>query len=182
MDRRIRKTKNSIKNLLLQLMEKDPANRITVTEICNILDINRSTFYSHYEGIDDVLYEIEDELMDEIIIKARNQGRKEFNVVLSEISSNISMNKHTYQILVKSYEAHFVQKLGLTVSSLLALETKKDSWQPKLEHSYDYIRAFMVSGIVGLLLEWLKHDCSDTIPAVSKELIKYFDFTAIDQA
>ncbi len=174
MDRRIRKTKNSIRKLLLEIMETDPANRITVTEICGMLDINRSTFYSHYESIEDVLAEIEDELMDEITAKIRSNQGKDFNSVLNEVSAGISANKKIYQILVKSHTGRFTWKLSETITNLLSIENREADWKPRLKYSREYIKAFMVSGLIGLLLEWLKHDCTDTMPAVSREMQRYF--------
>ncbi len=180
MDKRIKKTKRAIRTLLLELMETDQASKITVSEICNHIEINRSTFYSHYEGIDDVLAEIEDELMEDIVQTVQNQSGNDFNAVLKEISNSISSNKHIYQTLAKSYEFHFTNKLRMTISSLLSLDSKREEWEPKLEHSHSYIRAFIVSGIIGLLLEWLKYDCRDTMLEVSNELQRYFYLAAIN--
>ena len=42
---------------LLLLLEKKDYEFITVTEICQKAGVNRSTFYLHYESIDDLLIE-----------------------------------------------------------------------------------------------------------------------------
>ena len=42
---------------LLMLLEKKEYEFITVTEICKKAGVNRSTFYLHYETIDDLLVE-----------------------------------------------------------------------------------------------------------------------------
>lgn len=42
---------------LLLLLEKKEYEFITVKEICEKAGVNRSTFYLHYETIDDLLYE-----------------------------------------------------------------------------------------------------------------------------
>jgi DNA-directed RNA polymerase specialized sigma24 family protein len=47
-DRRIRYTKQVIKDTLLQLLEKNHFAKITVTELCRRAEINRGTFYLHY--------------------------------------------------------------------------------------------------------------------------------------
>ena len=48
MDRRIRYTKKIIKETFLNLLEEKELNKITVSEICRISDINRETFYRYY--------------------------------------------------------------------------------------------------------------------------------------
>ena len=54
-DRRTRYTRNAIKDSLLLLLEKKSFEKITVTEICALAEINRGTFYLHYRDTDDVL-------------------------------------------------------------------------------------------------------------------------------
>lgn len=44
-------------NALLKLLEKKDLEYITVKEICENAGVNRSTFYLHYETIDDLLSE-----------------------------------------------------------------------------------------------------------------------------
>ena len=65
-DRRVRKTKNQLKLGLAKLMQQKSIKEITVKELVNEVDINRSTFYLHYTDIYDLLHSIEDELTIEI--------------------------------------------------------------------------------------------------------------------
>ena len=47
-DRRIRKTKAQLRAGLAKLMKEKNINEITVRELVDEADINRSTFYLHY--------------------------------------------------------------------------------------------------------------------------------------
>ena len=62
LDRRTKYTKNIIKESLLKMVKKKPFEKITVTEICKMCEINRGTFYIHYCDLYDVL----DDLLDEM--------------------------------------------------------------------------------------------------------------------
>ena len=42
---------------LLRLLEKKDFEFITITEVCQKAGVNRSTFYLHYENMDDLLVE-----------------------------------------------------------------------------------------------------------------------------
>ena len=42
---------------LLSLLEKKPFEYITISEICRAAEVNRSTFYLHYENTNDLLKE-----------------------------------------------------------------------------------------------------------------------------
>ena len=65
-DRRVRKTKAQLRAGLARLMQKKSIKEITVKELVDEVDINRSTFYLHYSDIYQMLESIETELMDEI--------------------------------------------------------------------------------------------------------------------
>ena len=63
--RRVRMTKKILKDSLLELMEKKNINQVTIKEICDLADVNRSTFYAHYESPLELLDEIENDIINE---------------------------------------------------------------------------------------------------------------------
>ena len=65
-ERRIRRTKSLLRHGLAELLQTKPIDEITVTELVERSDINRSTFYLHYADIYDLLESIETELFDEV--------------------------------------------------------------------------------------------------------------------
>ena len=64
MDRRIARTRKSIKRAFAYLLSQKSLNEITITDIANAADVNRKTFYTYYAGIYEVIDDIEDELAD----------------------------------------------------------------------------------------------------------------------
>ena len=67
MDRRIKRTRTAVFNAILDLMVEKEARKITVMELCKRADINKSTFYLHYESIDDCLQSCFQIVMDGIV-------------------------------------------------------------------------------------------------------------------
>ena len=63
-DRRVRKTKAQLRAGLARLMQKKSIKEITVKELVEEVDINRSTFYLHYTDI----YQITEHLIPPIDI------------------------------------------------------------------------------------------------------------------
>ena len=57
-DRRVRKTKSQLRMGLARLMKEKSIGEITVRELVDEVDINRSTFYLHYSDIPSLLREI----------------------------------------------------------------------------------------------------------------------------
>ena len=62
-DRRILKTKRTIKRAFVSLLSEKDINHITIKDIADRADINRKTFYSYYRGIYQLVDEIENEIV-----------------------------------------------------------------------------------------------------------------------
>ena len=59
---------------LIQILSKKEFELVTVKEICKVADVNRSTFYLHYENIGELLDEtVENELKD-LFQRYKNRG------------------------------------------------------------------------------------------------------------
>ena len=65
-DRRARYTKMVIHDAFLELLESEGFDKMSVTDICKRADVNRGTFYLHYED----KYALLDELIDEALDNA----------------------------------------------------------------------------------------------------------------
>ena len=61
-DRRVKKTKKQLRQALTDLMTEKPSKSISVRELAERADINRGTFYIHYQGVNDLLQRLEDEM------------------------------------------------------------------------------------------------------------------------
>lgn len=72
MDLRIEKTKHSICNAFIELRSHKPLERITVKELCESAQINKSTFYSHYVDIYDLSEQIESDIISTVICNLGN--------------------------------------------------------------------------------------------------------------
>lgn len=71
MDRRTIYTRTTVKDALLELLEEQPFEKITVAALCRQAEITRATFYLHFSDLNAVL----DELLDEALMVARAAAR-----------------------------------------------------------------------------------------------------------
>ncbi len=71
MDLRIQRTKAAIKEAFVELRKSKPIEKITVTELTKLANINKATFYLHYSDIFMLSDEIEDNMIDEILINLK---------------------------------------------------------------------------------------------------------------
>lgn len=65
-DARVRYTRMIIEQCFLELLKMKPVTKITVTELCEKAQINRATFYKHYQDVPDLLNKLEEQLFDQI--------------------------------------------------------------------------------------------------------------------
>ena len=65
-DRRVRRTKEQLKNALVGLLLEKDINSITVSEVTSIADVNRSTIYLHYRDIFDLYVKLQNEIFTEL--------------------------------------------------------------------------------------------------------------------
>lgn len=61
-DKRVKNTRQAIRNSFLKLIAEKPIDRISVTELCRDAGINRGTFYAHYTDAYDLRNSIVEDL------------------------------------------------------------------------------------------------------------------------
>ena len=83
-DRRVRYTKMVLKESFIKLLSEKSVNKITIKEICDLADINRTTFYAHYTDQYDLLRKLQDELMSEIISYLTQHTKSSTSVVSTQ--------------------------------------------------------------------------------------------------
>ena len=62
-DRRVRYTKRALTQALVRLVQERPVSKISVKELCERADVNRSTFYAHFRNPHDLLQSIENDAL-----------------------------------------------------------------------------------------------------------------------
>ena len=100
------RSKTMIKEALLSLMTEKPFDKITITDIVKKADINRGTFYAHYENTSEVLKSISVSVMNEMasVFKARNNSDALWNPrgYLKQISDYFLTDPEYFASLVRT--------------------------------------------------------------------------------
>ena len=71
-DRRVRRTKRNLKKSFILLMGNKPYHNITVTDIVEKADYNRTTFYRHYQDKEELAEDLVSEMLTKLIDAFRN--------------------------------------------------------------------------------------------------------------
>ena len=69
MDRRVAKTRDAIRTAYFSLLREKGNEKVTVAEIARAADIDRKTFYLHYDSTDDIIREFAEEKTKELLLR-----------------------------------------------------------------------------------------------------------------
>lgn len=105
MNRSSQKTKALIRKTFTELAsEKGELSKISVTELVNRADINRSTFYTHYSDIYEIAEEFQNEIMNEVMSRSP-KDKDEAYKFLDEIYECFHKNEGAYRMFLSSDDA-----------------------------------------------------------------------------
>ena len=102
-DRRNSYTRKAIRDAVFSLLRTKPIERISVTEVCKLADINRSTFYLHYYDCMDVLEQEQEKFCDKLIALIDNRKSGETMDVIEELHGLVREDHDFYLMLIRSH-------------------------------------------------------------------------------
>ena len=166
---------------LISLLEEKSFEYITVSEICKRAEVNRSTFYLHYENTVDLLNETARFLLDDFAayfnVDVENITNKFKESSLDELNFISNEYLQPYLTYVKDNKSVFSTVLSHSVSfgiNEIFQSLYDNIFNPILER-YNYPAAdrkyamiFYLNGITAIVTEWLKDGCEKTIDEVSQ--------------
>ena len=178
--RRSRKKQNTHKAILHQakvLFEKEGIGNVTIEQISESADVSRSTFFSHFASVDDLLKEISDEEINDVFEAARKgECARRVSASLKLIQDDpypyLSLNAEVRMrgILSKG-ESNFAQ-----VDRFLRKEIVTDkSYANTLEEfSSKELSALILGAFFGLIFQKMINDESFTNPDETSVTIQKF--------
>ena len=153
-NRRVQQTKTALREALIDLAGEKPLADITVTDLCARADINRSTFYLHYQGVHALLGEIEEQII------ARIEEQLVQTPSLQTLNALVNFLKHVrqspreirllYTLVGEQGDPHFVRRL-----QKLTYDAFQRGWahrMPAASESHKRLTfSFIVPGVISVL-------------------------------
>lgn len=164
------KTQKKFEETLLKLMEAKKFEAITVNDITELADVNRSTFYRHYLDKYDLLEKIEDNILSEIIdfhstfigklpfFKINTSFKLEDYITVDNNFFNI-FEKHLATMAVLMGEngsITFQNKLNATMLSIFEKTFSVTSLK-LIKMEKDLLYNFQASSFISILCYWTEH-------------------------
>lgn len=160
----------------IELMQEKELEKITVTDIVKRADINRGTFYAHYQDTHAVIEQIGNDIISKLIEFLDEFQYKNFFhnplPLLLKISSYLEEDLEFYRILINSSGAeNFLTKL----KEIFVLYMENNSNVPEdIKKSSEYhIRTnFFAGGIINLYQLWFRGEMEQSLEEISNEISK----------
>ena len=176
MDRRVKYTKKVIKDTLIDLLYEKELNKITVSEICKIADINRATFYRYYLDVYDLLNKIQLDFVNELKSIAKTDDKYSVSSFSKELLTVFYQNKELVKVLFNTNNnVYFLNDI-----LELAYARCKEIWEKELpnisEEDIEYASIYIFNGALGVVNFWVKNDFDKDVEEVAEiiEKLSYY--------
>ena len=157
-DVRATRTKQTIKIVCLKLLKEKSIEKITVSEICTLAKIHRSTFYNHYQDV----YDLFDEVISDTETSLGQQLHEPSNTYKSfeetkNLIKNIIIFIQNNPELVLLQDAQKNSVLGNSLYNQVKdrIANSFDIYPP--EDYRHYTTAFAMGGIIRSVKIWFKN-------------------------
>jgi len=183
MDKRQVKTKHKLADAILSLAATKSVSEITVSEIAQLAEINRSTFYQHATSAADLLQSTLraelDAIRNQYLVFIDGSAEKAVANVTAAVLDHVERNAEIYrrglgnESAVGSLHAvlvnHFSESIQILYSQQTLLESVPTNFNQQLaeEMSANYV----AYGTVGAYVSWL----NSPEPRQKAEFLKIFD-------
>jgi AcrR family transcriptional regulator len=178
-DPRVRYTRKILKDSLLELMKTRAVAGIGIKEICALAEVSRSTFYTYYEDVHDLLEEIEEEVFTfftDMINKysvSLKRGSRYSEATFEKMLHYIADASNVLQILLgENGDPDFQTKFFQRYIALSQKILHDSSGDPRETYIHEGCSIFVVHGATGLMRYWLKNNMPIPIPTLAKMLVK----------
>ncbi|MCM1277214.1 MAG: TetR family transcriptional regulator C-terminal domain-containing protein [Lachnospiraceae bacterium] len=150
-DKRIKHTKQRIAEAMIDCLQKISLDSVTVKKLCEVADINRSTFYAYYADPFELYEVLEKGALEGLDVyfsklKANDLSYRDF---LKHMISYIETHEKVFLALIKTNSS------SLKAASIAQIEKLGMFDFPQLKDYKDYAMEYFISGALSTITKWL---------------------------
>ena len=156
-----KKSQEQIEKTFLQLIQKKNIEEISVSTICEIANLNRSTFYANYIDMYDLAEKVKQQMEIEFAqFQLSNNAKQDYNGYL-----NMFRYIKENQIFFKTYFK--LEEISKSFPTQYRVELAEKYYNNKF---IDYHIEFFRAGLNAVIKKWLNNECKET-PEEINEII-----------
>ncbi len=172
MNQRIKLTKRLLRESLFDLLRGHSLDKISVTELCNAAQINRSTFYTHYSCVRDVMIELEKEIIEDVKRICSEEGSVYERLV--RICEYLYEHKQTELVLFRnSSDNDLSEMFEMLNRELWQQRHDSNKMEAFTEDEERLILSFVNYGMYHLVKAWLVEDIQKTPSQIASLTLNY---------
>lgn len=174
-DQRTMLTKRLLKDSFVKLLKEKSIYKITVREICEVAEINRSTFYRYYDDQFALLGEMETQILQELytsLEKSLKSNQKNsyllLNLILSKLEEDVAFS---ILLVNNNVDAEFPNRLlnSPQIREYLVYQLQIRN-HVLSEVEIDYIVVFLTYGCYRIIQKWLNNPKREPVNVMAKTM------------
>ncbi|MEH7332034.1 TetR-like C-terminal domain-containing protein [Neobacillus drentensis] len=178
-DPRILRTRQLIKDALIDLLQEMELNKITVNRIAERATINRVTFYLHYRDIQDMMEKMAQEMAEDIEDIMRSATDKEStgetdSLMLESLLEHIAENGKFYKVVLGTRRTPIFTERLLKILTEAITKRTENSFRAATGIQRDVAIWYGSSALIGTIVAWLRNDMPYTPQYLAKQLTMLF--------
>lgn len=171
-DRRVRYTKKMLEEALVSMIMGQHISSVSVKELCERADINRSTFYAHYKDPYDLLYQIEKEVLNKVrnYLQAQNFAADAPlpQQMMTSILVYAKENRDLFMVLLGENSDFLFNEDILSLTPVIS----EQYHLPFKKNIKEYMEAFGLAGSVSVFQKWLKDGAKESPDEISGLIVQ----------
>lgn len=167
-DLRVVRTRLMLQDAFIHLLEQKSYNKITIIELTKAANINRVTFYLHYNDLDDFLDRLVDELIADLFEFMKPLHDKPYTPgyeleELTHLLEYIAKNEKIYHTMfVSKGVPYFTPRMMTFLRNIMLKHPRNEqgSHFPGIDIETDIVSWYGTSALIGTISMWLS-DCKN---------------------
>jgi len=163
-----------LKESLIKLMAEKPIDKIQIKEICELADVNRGTFYNHYNDQFDLLRQVQNEFANEVeaLREKRQSEGMDTTDMIAELVEYLGEQLSLCKILFNTNGGNELINKLMTGSYEVFLETWKQKLKNPSERQLEMLYCFISNGASASIRNWVLSDKKETPREVAEFIQK----------
>ena len=156
-DRRTLKTRKAIYDAFMQLVTEKEIHRVTVQDISDTADINRTTFYKHFLDVYDLYDKLEQDILIEwgmLVLKLQELRTKDF---FDSLVGYVDKNRNVFRMVFSSKAPGELRVKFEKILEGLLLKIESEKTGAKLNDAkLSYQTCYRAQGCIAVLSRWVE--------------------------
>ncbi|GFN32173.1 TetR/AcrR family transcriptional regulator [Paenibacillus xylaniclasticus] len=165
-DRRVARTRSMIADALMEILQQKTYDEISITDIAEQADINRSTFYAHFIDKDDLLSQLVSEKLDvlktllyDAAASTTTPSRDSADPIFTTLFQHVMEQHRFYSLMLTRYpNGQFRSMLTTLIKDSFFVRISKLGLDQQLQVPLELLLDYVSFSTAGMLDKWLTNE------------------------